>query len=155
MSSLLVLFSYHNKNTEKIANIFAKILDAQIRTPQQVEPEELRQYSLVGFGSGIYGGKHHEALLDLADNLPEVTGRKAFIFSTYGGPANAEYLDKNHLPLREKLRSKGYMVVDEFCCPGLNTNSFLRHFGGLNKGRPNSEDFKRAEEFAKRIRQSP
>ncbi len=155
MSSLLVLFSYHNKNTEKIANIFAKILDAQIRTPQQVEPEELRQYSLVGFGSGIYGGKHHEALLDLADNLPEVTGRKAFIFSTYGGPANAEYLDKNHLPLREKLRSKGYMVVEEFCCPGLNTNSFLRHFGGLNKGRPNSEDFKRAEEFAKRIRQSP
>lgn len=154
MASLLVLFSYHHRNTEKIANIFAKVLDAQIRTPRQVEPEELRQYSLVGFGSGIYGGKHHDALLDLADKLPQVSDRKAFIFSTYGGPANAEYLGKNHSQLRERLQSKGYIIVDEFCCPGLNTNSFLRHFGGLNKGRPNAEDLRRAEEFAQRLRQS-
>ncbi len=154
MTSLLVLLSYHHRNTEKIANIFAKVLDAQIKTPLQIEPEELQQYSLVGFGSGIYGGKHHEDLLDLADKLPKVTDRKAFIFSTYGGPANAEYLDKNHLPLREKLQSKGYVIVDEFCCPGLNTNSFLRHFGGLNKGRPNAGDLKRAEEFAQRLGQN-
>lgn len=154
MSSLLVLFSYHHRNTEKIANIFAEVLDAQIRTPQQVDPEELRQYSLIGFGSGIYGGRHHEALLDLADRLPQVRDRKAFIFSTYGGPANAEYLAKNHSQLKERLQSKGYMVVEEFSCPGLNTNSFLRHFGGLNKGRPNTEDLKHAEEFARRLKES-
>jgi flavodoxin len=35
MKSLLVLFSYHHKNTEKIANVFAKILDAPIKTPQK------------------------------------------------------------------------------------------------------------------------
>lgn len=154
MASLLVLFSYHHRNTEKIANVFARVLDAQIRTPHQVDPEELRQYSLVGFGSGIYGGRHHESLLDLAHRLPQVTGRKAFIFSTYGGPADSEYLAKNHSPLRERLQSKGYMIVDEFCCPGLNTNSFLRHFGGLNKGRPNADDLKHAEEFARRLEQS-
>ncbi len=51
MKSLLVLFSYHHNNTEKIAKVMAKVLDAQIKTPQQTNPEELRQFDLVGFGS--------------------------------------------------------------------------------------------------------
>ena len=151
MSSLLVLFSYHHRNTEKIASVFARVLNAQIRTPQEVDPEGLRQYSLIGFGSGIYGEKHHAVLLDLADKLPQVASGKAFIFSTHGGPANAEYVRRNHSPLRERLQSKGYLIVDEFSCAGLNTNSFLRLFGGLNKGRPNAEDLEHAEEFARRL----
>ncbi len=139
MKSLLVLFSYHHNNTEKIANVFAKVLDAQIKTPQQINPEELQEYSLIGFGSGIYDEKHHKALLDLADKLPQVTDRKAFIFST---SSNLESLSKNHSSLREKLHSKGYMIVDEFTCAGFNTNSFLKYLGGMNKGRPNAEDLK-------------
>ena len=86
MKSLLVIFSYHNKNTEKIANIFVKALNTQIKTPQEINPEELQEYSLIGFGSGIYGAKHHQLLLDLADKLPQVTNENAFIFSTCGAP---------------------------------------------------------------------
>jgi flavodoxin len=152
MRSLLVLLSYHHNNTQKIANVFAKTLDAQIKTPQQTDPEELQEYSLIGFGSGIYGGKHHKALLDLADKLPRVTDRKAFIFST---SSNLEPLAKNHSALREKLQSKGYMVVDEFSCAGFNTNSFIKLFGGINKGRPNAKDLKRAEEFAQNLKRAP
>lgn len=163
MRSLLVLVSYHHKNTEKIAQVFAKVLDAPIKTPQQVNPEELQEYNLVGFGSGIYGGKHHEALLDLADRLPKVTDKKAFLFSTYGAPeflvAQAtprarEFIDKNHLPLREKLQSKGYVIVGEFSCAGFNTNSFLKFFGGLNKGRPHADDLRNAEAFASDLKQN-
>jgi flavodoxin len=156
MKSLLVLFSYHHKNTEKIAKVFAKVLDAQIKTPQQVNPEELLEYSLIGFGSGIYGGKNHGSLLDLADKLPQVTGRKAFIFSTYGAPAafaDREFIKKNHQQIREKLQAKGYTVIGEFGCAGWNTNSFLKFFGGLNKGRPNAEDLKHAEEFAEHLKE--
>jgi len=58
VNCLLVVFSYHHKNTEKIANVFAKILDAQIKAPQQINPEELQEYDLIGFGSGIYFGKY-------------------------------------------------------------------------------------------------
>ena len=151
MKSLLVLFSYHHNNTEKIANVFAKALDAQIKTPQQINPEELQEYSLIGFGSGIYGAKHHKLLLDLADKLPQVNNRKAFIFST---SANLEPLSKNHSSLREKLQSKGYIIVDEFTCAGFNTNSFMKYFGGMNKGRPNAEDLKHAEEFAQNLKQN-
>ncbi len=152
MKSLLVLFSYHHKNTEKIANVFAKVLDAQIKTPQQINPEELQEYSLIGFGSGIYDGKHHKVLLDLADKLPQVTNRKAFIFSTSG--VTKKNQPEIHLPLMEKLQSKGYMIVDEFNCAGFNTNSFIKLFGGINKGRPNAEDLKHAEEFAQNLKQN-
>jgi flavodoxin len=151
MKSLLVLFSYHHNNTEKIADVFTKVLDAQIKTPQQIIPEELQEYGLLGFGSGIYGAKHHKLLLDLADRLPQVTDRNAFIFST---STNLEPLSKTHSPLREKLQSKGYMIVDEFTCAGFNTNSFSKYFGGINKGRPNAEDLKHAEEFAQNLRQN-
>ncbi|TES99571.1 MAG: flavodoxin [Promethearchaeota archaeon] len=151
MKSLLVLFSYHHKNTEKIAKVFAQVLDAQIKSPQQVIPEELQEYSLIGFGSGIYDDKHHKLLLDLADKLPQVNNRKAFIFSTSAMQEKAK-VAQDHSLLREKLQSKGYIIVDEFSCKGFNTNSFLKYFGGMNKGRPNAEDIKHAEEFAQNLK---
>jgi flavodoxin len=156
MKALLVVFSYHHKNTEKIANVFAQVLEAPITTPQQVNPDELQAYNLIGLGSGIYGEKHHESLLDLADNLPHVTNKNAFIFSTHGAPSIAgdEYIETNHSMLREKLQSKGYIVVDEFSCRGFNTNSFTRFLGGINKGRPNAEDLQHAEAFAQNLKQN-
>ena len=113
MKSLLVLYSFHHNNTEKIAKVFAKVLDTQIKTPQKINPNELQEYSLIGFGSGIYSGKHHELLLDLADELPRVTNKKAFIFSTCGAPMKfmeldkeefLKYTSKNHSSLKEKLQ---------------------------------------------------
>lgn len=151
MKTLLVVFSYHHKNTEKIANAFAKVLDAEIKMPGQIHPEELQAYDLIGFGSGIYGAKNHISLLDLADALPRVTGKKAFIFST-SAIMGKDKVAKDHSLLREKLQSKGYEIVDEFSCKGFNTNSFLKYIGGMNKGRPNAEDLKHAEEFAQHLK---
>jgi flavodoxin len=152
MNSLLVLFSYHHHNTEKIAVVFAEVLDAQIKTPKQVNPEALRNYDLLGFGSGIYSAKHHKSILALADLLPQVTEKNAFIFSTSALTGEAKRT-KDHSTLRQKLKSKGYTIVDEFQCKGFNTNSFMRFFGGMNKGRPNNEDLKHAEEFALKLKQ--
>lgn len=152
MKSLMVLFSYHHKNTEKIAKVFAKVLDAQIKTPQQTNPEELQEYSLIGFGSGIYDGKHHKVILEFVDKLPQVTNKKAFIFSTSAIMGKNKVAD-DHSKLREKLQSKGYIIVDEFACKGFNTNSFMKYLGGMNRGRPNAEDLKNAEEFAENLKQ--
>ena len=111
MNSLLVLFSYHHKNTEKIAKVFAEVLDAQIKTPEQVNLEELQEYSLIGFGSGIYGEKHHESLLELSDKLIPVNSKNAFIFST-SAIMGKDKVAKAHTLLREKLQSKGYKILD-------------------------------------------
>lgn len=149
MKCLIVLVSYHHMNTQKIADVFAKVLEAQLKTPQQTIPEEFQQYELVGLGSGIYGGKHHKDILDLADKLPQVANKRAFIFSTSFDSRKV----KTHSLLREKLQSKGYIIVDEFNCKGFDTNSFLKLFGGIAKGRPNAEDLKNAEEFAMKLKQ--
>ena len=141
----------------------AKVLDAQVKSPQETGSDELKKYDLIGFGAGIDSGKHYSELLDFADALPQVAEKKAFIFSTCGAPMKfmeldktefTRYVAKNHSSLKEKLQSKGYMIVDEFSCAGFNTNNVLKHFGGINKGRPNAEDLKQAEEFAQNLKQS-
>ena len=153
MKSLLIIFSYHHNNTEKIAKVFSKVLDAQIKTPQQINPKELQEYDLIGFGSGIDSDKHYQVLLDFADKLPHLADKNAIIFST-SGITGEEKRAKDHSALREKLQSKGCRIIGEFQCRGFNTNSFLRFFGGMNKGRPNAEDLQRAEKFAQNLKQS-
>jgi len=145
--TLLVVYSYHHMNTAKVASVFARVLAARVKTPQQTDPRELEGYDLVGFGSGIDSARHYRELLDFADKLPPAAGKKAFIFST-SAILGAKKVAKDHSTLREKLQAKGYVIVDEFACKGFNTNSFIKYIGGINKGRPNEEDLKRAEEFA-------
>ena len=137
----------------------AQVFDAQVKTPQQTIPEELPNYDLVGFGSGIDSGKNYKELINFANKIPQVTDKKAFIFSSSGMPVGIsgqqrveEYTSKCHTTLKETLQSKGYTIVGEFGCAGFNTNKFLKYFGGINKGRPNSEDLKHAEEFALKLR---
>ena len=127
----------------------AKVLDAQIKSPEQTNPDELQQYDLIGFGSGIYASRHHRTLRKFAGELPNVVDKKAFIFSTCANTKNAP---KYHSTLRETLVSKGYTIVGEFNCAGLNTWGPFKLVGGTKKGRPNADDLKLAEEFAKSLK---
>jgi len=151
MKSLIIVHSYHHNNTQKVAQAMAKVLDAEVKSPQQTAPDELRQYDLVGFGSGIDSDKHYQVLLDFADKLPQLADKNVIIFST-SGMTGEEKRAKDHSALREILQSKGCRIVGEFQCRGFNTNSFLRFFGGMNKGRPDAEDLKHAEEFALKLK---
>lgn len=152
--TLLITLSSHHNSTEKIAVVLAKVLDADIQSPGQVNTEELNKYDLIGFGSGIFDQKHHISLLALVDKLPVVKNRKAFIFSTSGIARKYVIDDDPHTVLREKLMAKGYIIVGEYNCAGFNTNGFLKLFGGMNKGRPNAQDLKDAEEFALKLKKN-
>ena len=158
VKSLVIVYSYHHGNTARRARAMADALGAVVKTVGDVRPEELREYELVGFGSGIDSGSHYKPLLDFADSLPHAAGRRAFIFSTCGVPASifgkryiTNYAEESHAALRKKLVSKGYTVAGEFNCAGFNTNSFLKYFGGLNKGRPDAGDLEAAAAFARRL----
>lgn len=149
---LIIVCSYHHNNTLKIADEFSKVLNALVTTPDHVIPEKFEEYELLGFGAGIDSGRHYKPLLDLADKLPEVNNKPAFIFST-SAVQGAAKVAKDHAALRQKLQSKGYTIIGEFSCKGFNTNSFLKYFGGMNKGRPDSGDLKDAQEFALKLLQ--
>ena len=145
MKCLIIVYSYHHGNTDKIARAMAEVLNGSIKKPSEVDIKELKEYELIGFGSGIYSEKNHEEILKLVDKLLIEKSKKAFIFST---SSNIGPFEKSHLIIKDKLKAKGYIIVGEFSCAGYNTNSFLKIFGGLNKNRPNEEDLKRAKTFA-------
>ncbi len=153
MKSLIILYSYHHNNTEKVAKTISGVLEAEIKKPEEVIIEEIEQYDLIGFGSGIYGDKHHQSMLELAEKLPETSTQKAFIFTT-SAITNTSKKESDHKPIREILQSKGYQITGEFQCVGFNTNSFLKYLGGMNKGRPNSADLGKARDFAEMVSQN-
>lgn len=147
---LIIVYSYHHNNTMKVAEEFSKVLGAKVIQPEQVILDELEEYDLIGFGAGIDSGRHYKPLLDLADMLPVLNNKQAFIFSTSAIMGDAK-VAKDHSMLRQKLQSKGYTIVGEFSCKGFNTNSFLKYFGGMNKGKPDRSDLKNAQEFALKL----
>lgn len=151
--SLIIVYSYHHQNTAKIAHEFSAVLHAEVKAPDEIATDQLQEYDLIGFGAGIDSGRHYKPLLDLADRLPIVNGKAGFIFST-SGMQGEDKVKKDHALLREKLEAKGYRIVGEFSCKGYNTNSFLKYIGGMNKGRPNFQDFEHAKEFARKLKAS-
>ncbi len=157
---LMILAGSPAGSTARVAGAIADELGARVVGTDQAELARSGDMTLIGFGSGIFHGEHHAALLALADDLPPASHAKVFLFSTCGMPARfaspetlAEYSSGNHAALREKLRAKGYEVVGEFGCPGFNDNKFLKLFGGLNRGRPNAADLESARAFAKGLKE--
>lgn len=147
MKTLIVVMSFHHCNTEKVATVMGEILDATLIEPHKVDTKTLLGYDLIGFGSGIYFSRHHEALLELVDSLPALN-KKSFIFSTRGmGPVRIY-----HRPLRKRLHKKGFTIIGEFSCKGHDTIGPLKYIGGINKGHPNKPDLERAREFAKTLK---
>jgi flavodoxin len=95
---------------------------------------------LIGFGSGIYGGKHHQTLFTPVENLPQIE-KNVFVFSTSGNPQ-----EKYDEALKEKLIGKGCRIVAVFRCPG---EVGMGWFTVKNKGHPNDQDLENARIFAK------
>lgn len=147
MKALMIYVSMHHGNTEKVGETMANVLDADLVQVKQADVIMLERYDLIGFGSGIYFGKHHESLLDFVDKLPVVKNKTAFIFST-SGLKKIPFVHDFDKPLRKKLQRKGFDIIAEFSCRGLDTYRAAGLVGGVNKGRPDANDLKQAEGFA-------
>lgn len=147
MKALVIYESVHHGNTKKIAEAISEALKARLERVGDARALELQEYGLVGFGSGIFFGRHHRRLLDFVGSLPDERGKAAFLFSTAG----TEGAEKYHAALRETVVAKGFRIVGEFSCPGHDTFGPFRLVGGLNKGRPDDRDVAAAVKFAKGI----
>jgi flavodoxin len=149
MKTLIVCLSEHHGNTKKIADAMAIVLNAEVVSPRDVNVAALGEYDLIGFGSGIAFGKHYKGLLKLVGELP-LDSKKAFVFSTRGAPRLRSY----HRALKSQLEEKGITIVGEFSCRGFDTYGAMKLIGGIAKGRPNEQDLREAQEFAKSLEQS-
>jgi flavodoxin len=153
MRILIVYVSVHHGNTERVARTMANVLAANLVQVREASAAVLEQYDLIGFGSGIYFGRHHENILHFVDKLPVLRDKKAFIFST-SGLRKIPLVHDFDRSLKRKLQRKGFSVIAEFSCRGLDTYRATRLVGGINRGRPNDEDLKRAAEFARSLKNS-
>jgi flavodoxin len=70
MKTLIVYTSVHHQNTENVAKVMTEELEADIVPTVKAQPGMVAGYDLVGFGSGIYFGKHHKTLIQFAETLP-------------------------------------------------------------------------------------
>jgi flavodoxin len=48
--------------------------------------------------------------------------------------------------------ARGFKVVGSFSCKGFDGYGFVKHLGGVNKGRPDEEDIHKAEAFAESLK---
>jgi len=149
MNVLIIYKSIHHGNTEKIAKVMADTLEAELLDLKDVNADIIKEYDLIGFGSGIYYSKPHKELMELIDNVNPIEKKKAFVFSTSGRGK----MELNNL-LKDKLSKKGFEVIAEFSCKGFDTVGPFKLIGGINKGRPNEEDFKNAKSFAEGLKKN-
>lgn len=140
MKNLILYYSYHHMNTKKIAQKMAEAIKADISDVTEFDPVKAAGYDLIGFGSGIYHGKHHDKILGFVERLSGCEGKKAFIFSS-SGMIRKDY----HNSLRGSLEKKGFDILDEFFCLGYDTALDSK---GINRWRPDEEDLREAERFA-------
>jgi len=147
---LIVVKPIYHQNTAQVAREMAGVLGAEVAAPEETPYTSLDQYRLVGFGSGVYYGRMHDALFEWLRGLPDALEptKPAFVFSTSGLPFLAKLW---HAPLKKLLARKGYDVVGEFACRGFDTWGPLWLTGGLNWRHPNERDLARAREFARRL----
>ncbi|MFJ8432111.1 flavodoxin family protein [Kitasatospora sp. NPDC094019] len=149
MRTVIVCTSVSHGNTRRVADSIAQVLGAKVVSPGQLDPAELADADLVGFGSGVFCTRLHPRLTECVKALPHGRGR-AFVFATSGLPdlRPAPFAR----PLVRLLEGKGYEVSGTFSCRAFDTWAPFKVVGGLNKRRPNEDDLAAARAFAERLR---
>ena len=141
MKALIVYVSISHANTKRIAKRMAEVLDAELLEPEEIDVNTISDYDLIGFGSGIYWGRFYKRLRNFIRQLPVYENKKAFTFATCGERAPLNWLEK-------QLAKKGFDVIGSYSCLGYCTFILSRLLRRTNRGKPNEEEFQKAEEFA-------
>lgn len=141
MKVLIIYHSEHHGNTKKIAESMANKINADISKAGDVDLNKFEGCEIVGFGSGVYNSRLHKELSDILGKISQQKGKKAFIFSTTGSKKCSSTAHEHFRPM---LEEKGFEIIGEFSCLGFDTALTEE---GINKGRPNKQDIKDAEDF--------
>ncbi len=128
---------YYSKsgNTKKIANAIAK--QAGVSAKSIHEPIQ-GEVDMLFLGTGIYAFDIDPELKEYILTLNPANIKKVVVFST------AAIVKSAYEKTKKYLQDQGLTVSNaEYHCPG--------HFMILRTGRPNAEDIKKAEQFARSI----
>lgn len=142
MKLLAIIKSGEYGNTMQIAEAMAEVAPLTIAPFEELKYYNPEEYDAVGFGSGINAGSHEKELIEYVKKLDSVPAY-SFVFSTSATRAYGKHNKK----LVRLLEKKGSTVVSSFGCKGYCNLAIFRPFGGINKGRPDGQDFDSAQAF--------
>ena len=146
MKTAVIYFSKHHGNTKKVLDYICRGNDIKLINAAEIKSENLEEYDLVGFASGIYYSKFHKSVIKFAEeNLPE--NKKVFFIFTYG--ALKEGYTKS---IREAVSKKSADILGEFGCYGFDTFGPFKLIGGIAKGHPDRFDYENAANFFNEIK---
>lgn len=146
MKLLAIVHSTHMGNTMQIAEAMAEVAPLTIADFENAYKYNLAQYDAVGFGGGINAGSHDGKLLKFVEKLQSIP-KYSFVFSTSAMGKNRKYNAK----LIKLLSDRGSKVLGSFACKGLCKFFVFALVGGINKGRPNTDDFDAAQSFIEEV----
>lgn len=145
MKTAIIYYSKHHSNTKKILDVLCKNNDIDLIDAVKTQSENLSDYDLIGFASGIYYSKFHKSVLKFAENnLPE--NKNVFFICTYGVKK-----DGYTKAIREIVSKKSANILSEFGCLGFNTFGPFKLIGGIAKGHPDNTDYDNALKFFKNL----
>ena len=136
MKILIIVKSKHKDNTLKIAEAMSEVAPVTVTTLENVEHFNLNEYDIIGYGSGIYFGKHDRELLKFIKNNDDKK-LYCFVFSTSG----SKTFEKNNSHIIKLLKSKNKVVLGSFGCLGFDKFFIFALGGGINKCHPDINDF--------------
>ena len=144
MSNICIVYSStHHGNTEKVLNkIKEKFPETVLIKAGDFNPDDFNRYEAIGFASGIFYFKFAKPVDKLFERALVGSVQKLFFIYT-AGAGNAGF----EKTLRKKTEQSGKICMGIFGCKGFDTFGPLKLIGGLNKGRPNEDDFKNAIDF--------
>ena len=145
MKVAIAYYSRHHGNTKKLLDAIKEMGNVKLIDVVECNKEDLSEYEIVGFASGIYFGKFSEKVMEFArNNLPEK--KKVFLINTYGIKVSNYTKD-----MEKVIEKKGCKLLGTYGCRGFDTFGPLKLIGGITKGHPNENDIKGVIEFFRRI----
>lgn len=145
MKILIIVNSKHKNNTLKIAEAMAETAGADVRNIDDAGNADLMQYDIVGFGSGIYGGKVGKKLFGyIAEHIKDLSN--VFIFTT-----SAKGKISYNAELEAYLNSNCKNVLGSFASKGFCKWFIFALVGGVSKGHPDDADLDDARAFMNKV----
>lgn len=151
MKSLVIYYSTYKNHTEKIAERFAEKMNADIINLKMTKDIIIEKYDLIGFGSGVYMESMTPQIFSCVERL-NLKNKGAFVFSTSG--AGMRYYNNKLIKL---IKTKGASCKGSFACKGsfvssdFSDNKIFDFMSRFAIGHPNDKDFRKADEFIKKV----
>lgn len=131
-----IAIRYYTKtgNTKKLSEAIGSAINVEAKTVDEPLTEDI---DILFLGSAVYAAGIDSKIKDFIANINVNVG-EVVNFSS------AALIESTYSQVKKQVEAKGLkMSEDEFHCRGA--------FKFVHRGRPNDEDLKNAQEFAKRI----